>query len=141
MTKGASIDAQYYLNQAMRLQRFGVVRELLILGFLTVLVSFSAISAYVTEHQPSISTTEQAIQRESSPMSNKTIQEVKAEWETQLMAMPGVTGVGISLTKEGQQKCIKVYVNRAASALVGQIPTEIEGYPVEAEFTGTFRAF
>ncbi len=141
MAKGALSTLNTTLIKAMRLQRFGVVRELLILVFLTVLVSFPAISAYVTEHQPSISTTEQAIQRESSPMSNKTIEEVKAEWENQLMAMPGVTGVGISLTKEGQQKCIKVYVNQAASVLVGQIPSEIEGYPVEVEVTGTFRAF
>lgn len=77
-------------------------------------------------------------QRRTS-MSNKTIKEVKEAWEERLMAMPGVMGVGIGLTKDTRQKCIKVYVERKASAQAAQIPREIEGYPVEVEIRGTFR--
>ena len=72
-------------------------------------------------------------------MSNKTIQEVKADWEEKLMAMPGVMGVGIGLTKERREKCIKIYVNRDASAQVPHIPEQLEGYPVEVELRGIFR--
>jgi len=72
-------------------------------------------------------------------MSDKTIQEVKEAWEKQLMAIPGVMGVGISLTKDRREKCIKIYVNRDASMEEGQIPKQIEGYPVEVELRGTFR--
>ena len=57
------------------------------------------------------------------------------------MAMPGVMGVGIGLAKNSQEKVIKVYVNRLAALQVARIPTEIEGYPVEVEFRGTFRAW
>ena len=72
-------------------------------------------------------------------MTDKTIQEVKASWEKQLMAKSGVTGVGISLTKDHREKCIKVYMDRSEAALTGQIPKEIEGYPVEIEIRGTFK--
>lgn len=72
-------------------------------------------------------------------MVNKTIQEVKEACEKQLMAMPGVMGVGIGLTKDRRERCIKVYVSRDASAQAAQIPKEIEGYPVEVEIRGTFR--
>lgn len=74
-------------------------------------------------------------------MSNKTIQDVKEAWEQQLMAIPGVMGIGIGLTKDRQEKCIKVYVNRNTSAEAARIPKEIEGYPVEVELRGTFRPF
>jgi hypothetical protein len=72
-------------------------------------------------------------------MSNKTILEVKEDWEERLMAIPGVMGVGIGLTKHHQEKCIKIYVNRDASSQVTQIPKQLEGYPVEVELRGNFR--
>jgi hypothetical protein len=70
-------------------------------------------------------------------MGSKSIKEVKDLWEKRLMAIPGVMGIGISLTKDRQEKCIKVYVERKSSA--AQIPNQIEGYPVEVERRGTFR--
>ncbi len=74
-------------------------------------------------------------------MDNKSIEEVKEDWEEKLMTMPGVMGVGIGLTKDRRETCIKIYVNRAASAQVPQIPEQIEGYPVEVEIGGAFRSF
>jgi hypothetical protein len=73
-------------------------------------------------------------------VSNPTIEEVKADWEERLMAMPGVMGVGIGLTQDRQRTCIKVYVNRQSPAPTTQIPKEIEGYPVEVEVRKPFRA-
>jgi hypothetical protein len=73
-------------------------------------------------------------------VSNRTIEEVKADWEERLMAMPGVMGVGIGLTQDRQRTCIKVYVNRQSPAPTAQIPQEIEGYPVEVEVRKPFRA-
>jgi len=75
----------------------------------------------------------------SRPQPARSIEAVKAAWEEQLMARPGVMGVGIGLTEDGQEKCIKVYVNSKASALAAQIPNDIEGYPVEIEIRKTFR--
>ncbi len=71
-------------------------------------------------------------------MGNKTIEEVKEAWEGRLMAIPGVMGVALSLTRDGRKKCIKVYISRKASA--ARIPSEIEGYPVQVEIRKTFRA-
>lgn len=75
----------------------------------------------------------------SGPQPSRSIETVKAAWEEQLMARPGVMGVGIGLTEDGQEKCIKVYVNSKASALAAQIPNDIEGYPVEIGIRKTFR--
>ena len=50
--------------------------------------------------------------QEVNQVSNRTIEEVKADWEERLMSMPGVMGVGIGLTQDRQRTCIKVYVNR-----------------------------
>lgn len=73
-------------------------------------------------------------------MVDKTIQEVKEVWEIRLMAMSGVMGVGIGLTKDRKEKCIKVYVKHKASAKAARIPRVINGYPVEVEIRGPFRA-
>jgi hypothetical protein len=53
----------------------------------------------------------------------------------ELMALPGVAGVG-----EGRcngKPCIKVYVKGKETG--GKIPAEIEGFPVSVEETGEFR--
>ncbi len=78
--------------------------------------------------------------QEINQVSNRSIEEVKADWEERLMTIPGVMGVGIGLTQDRQGTCIKVYVNRQSSAQTDQIPQKIEGYPVEVEVRKTFRA-
>lgn len=67
------------------------------------------------------------------------IEQVKKAWEARLMAIPGVMGVGIGLTRDRKQKAIKVYLDRGASTKRAQIPEAIEGYPVVIEVRGTFR--
>ena len=46
---------------------------------------------------------------------------------------PGVTGTAIGLS--GGKPCLKVYVDNRSAA--GQIPSKVDGHPVEVEETGT----
>jgi hypothetical protein len=69
-----------------------------------------------------------------------TIEEAKEKWEAKLMAIEGVNGVGIGLTKDKKDKCIKIYVQSKTSPAPGKIPDQIEGYAAEVEVRGTFRA-
>ena len=73
-------------------------------------------------------------------MSNKTILEVKEEWEKHLMKIRGVMAVGIGLTKDHQKKCIKVYISRNVSSRNTSIPKSIEGYPIEVEVRREFKS-
>ena len=72
--------------------------------------------------------------------STKSIEQVKSEWESRLMATAGVMGVGIGLMKDRKRKAIKVFVNRKDAAIEQNLPSVIEGYPVEIVTRGTFRA-
>jgi hypothetical protein len=78
-------------------------------------------------------------QKGLNSMNKSTIEAVKAASEQSLMAIPGVMGVGIGLNGD-RQPCIKVYVDRQSASAVNQIPKTIEGYSVEVEVRGTFRA-
>ncbi len=71
-------------------------------------------------------------------MQEKTIQAVLKEHTNRLMALPGVVGTG-----QGEcsgKPCIKVFVAKKTRQLVEQIPSTLEGYPVEVQETGEFRA-
>jgi hypothetical protein len=75
-------------------------------------------------------------QQKTSP----TVDQVKEKHELELMAIPGVTGVGIGQDPRKPGLVIKVYVERTTAELTKKIPSEIEGYPVAIEPTGEFRA-
>ena len=61
--------------------------------------------------------------------------EQHTEW---LMSLPGVVGTGQS-EREGQP-CIRVFVAEERPELLKEIPSDLEGYPVEVRVTGEFRA-
>jgi hypothetical protein len=65
------------------------------------------------------------------PKATMTIEEAKKAWEKKLMAIPGVTQVGIGLTKETKEICIQVSIDKERPEAREQIPEQIEGYPVE----------
>jgi hypothetical protein len=69
------------------------------------------------------------------------IEQVKARHELDLLRIEGVQGVGVGLDEKGQQEVIKVYVNKKTPLLQQRIPSEIEGFPVDVEVSGEFRAF
>ena len=77
--------------------------------------------------------------KESSKL--PTINEIKEKYESEIMGIPGVTGIGIGNNHRKAGLAIKVYVERLTPELKLRIPAELEGYPVIAEVTGEFRAF
>lgn len=81
---------------------------------------------------------EQAIiGQEDKPMPNKSLEEVLQEHTGSLMALSGVVGTAQGLC-DGKP-CIRVFVAKKSDELMGQIPPEIEGYPVDVQETGEFR--
>lgn len=68
-----------------------------------------------------------------------TIEQVKAKYESQLLSIEGVVGVGIG--EELGKPVIKVYVAKKTKSLQEKIPTQMEGYLVSIEVTGEFHAF
>ncbi len=71
-------------------------------------------------------------------MASKTIEQVLKEHTTQLMSLSGVVGVAQSLCNG--QDCIKVYVVQMSPELERKIPKELDGYAVDIEVTGEFKA-
>lgn len=71
-------------------------------------------------------------------MPKKNIEAVLKEHTDELMAMPGVVGTAQSLC-DGQP-CIKIYVSEMTEELQQTLPKTLEGYPVDVEVTGEFRA-
>jgi len=74
----------------------------------------------------------------SGEIMSETIEEVLKEHTEQLMCVPGVVGTAIG-TCTGSP-CIKVYVREKSILVTGKIPPSIDGYPVEIEETGEFKA-
>ncbi len=71
-------------------------------------------------------------------MPEKSITEVLKAHTDALMALPGVVGVGQGLC--GGRDCVKVFVAEMTPELARQLPRELDGYPVEVEATGAFKA-
>lgn len=67
-----------------------------------------------------------------------TIEQAKELHEKELMAINGVAGVGIG--ECGNSPCIKVYLENGLPELKNKIPLQMEGFPVEAETSGPFKA-
>jgi hypothetical protein len=63
---------------------------------------------------------------------------VQREHEDQLMAIPGVTGVGVGEC-EGEP-CLKVLVTARTPELEQAIPSALDGFRVEIEETGDIQA-
>jgi hypothetical protein len=71
-------------------------------------------------------------------MSERSIEQVRAEYTDEWMAIDGVEGVAIGLFED--KPCIKIFSSRKAEELRDKIPSRVEGYPVIIEESGTFRA-
>ncbi len=65
-----------------------------------------------------------------------TILQVRERVTHQLMAIPGVVGVGVSLLRNS----IVVYTKQATQNILSTVPGEIEGHKVELLETGEFKA-
>lgn len=69
------------------------------------------------------------------------IEEVLDAWRDRLMAIGGVHGVAIGLSKDRTHKVIRVYLDRNRMGQAAKIPERIEEFPVEIEARSGFRAF
>jgi hypothetical protein len=67
-----------------------------------------------------------------------TIEQVKERYEDDLMGIKGVVGVAIGRC-EGNP-CIKVYLENDSSTARKQIPAQLNGFKVDTEVTGPFKA-
>lgn len=71
-------------------------------------------------------------------MQQKTIQTVLKENTDSLMALPEVVGTGLG--ECSGKPCIKVFVTKKSPQLIKQIPSTLEGYPVDVQETGEIKA-
>jgi hypothetical protein len=69
------------------------------------------------------------------------IEQVKSSHEIELMNIEGVQGVGIGQDDVRNRKVIKIYVDKSKKSMRQKIPSELDGYPVDIEVSGEFRAF
>jgi hypothetical protein len=76
----------------------------------------------------------------AQPKTTATIDQIKEKHEMNLMAIPGVSGVGIGEDPRKPGRVIKVYVERITPELKQKIPAKVDGYSVSIEQTGEFRA-
>ena len=77
-------------------------------------------------------------QKKEGSVQNRGIAEVLKEHTAGIMAIEGVTGTAQGLCNG--RPCIRVYVVRKTPELTTRIPASIEGYPVDVEETGEFKA-
>jgi hypothetical protein len=66
------------------------------------------------------------------------IEQVKEKYESKLMDIKGVVGVGIGSCES--KPCIEVYLENESPALKEKIPNELEGFKVGTEVTGSVKA-
>ena len=76
--------------------------------------------------------------QEAGAVAKKSIEQVLKEHTDSLMALPGVVGTAQGLCSG--EPCIRVFVVQATQELLEQIPDEIEGYTVDVQQTGEFKA-
>jgi len=76
--------------------------------------------------------------RQKGAVQKKTIEAVQSAHTDALMAIPGVVGTAIG-DCDGKP-CIKVMVKKKNSELLKKIPATLEGYQVQIDETGEFRA-
>ncbi|MBU7585890.1 MAG: hypothetical protein KAF91_23940 [Nostoc sp. TH1S01] len=67
-----------------------------------------------------------------------TIEQVKEQYESDLLRIDGVVGVGISECED--KPCIKVYLDNESPNLKKQIPKQLDGFKVDTQVTGTIEA-
>ncbi|HEX9667018.1 MAG TPA: hypothetical protein VGA95_10755 [Thermodesulfobacteriota bacterium] len=76
--------------------------------------------------------------QDDDSMRVKSIEEVLREHTDGLMSIPGVVGTAQGICNN--KPCIKVFVIKKTNDIDQSIPDELDGYPVEVEETGEFKA-
>jgi len=66
------------------------------------------------------------------------LREVKRRHSEELLRLPGVCGVGVAKGKDGGL-VIALHLDTDDAEIIGQLPKEIEGHPVEVVLSGPFK--
>lgn len=72
-----------------------------------------------------------------TPAPTRSLEAVRAQHDRELEAIPGVIGIGETLSNG--KPAIQIYVNKLTPELSAKIPSTIEGYPVVIEQTGEIK--
>ncbi len=67
------------------------------------------------------------------------IQDVKAKYEKQIIATPGVVSMGIGKNAAGDTAII-IGIEKDSEKTRAALPKELDGYPIEIQTTGPARA-
>lgn len=67
------------------------------------------------------------------------IHEIKAKYENELMAKPGVVSIGIGQDADGQQVII-IGLEKEHKETLQSLPAELDGYRVRTEMIGPIKA-
>lgn len=76
--------------------------------------------------------------RKDSEVSKPAIELVRQQYESELMAVEGVVGVGIGECQ--QEPCIEVYLTKNASKTRQTIPSRLDGFTVKTKVIGRIEA-
>ena len=69
-----------------------------------------------------------------APSDAQPIDQLLAAHTDEMLAIPGIVGLGIG--ECAGAPCIRVFAETEAASLDEQIPSELDGYPVEVDVTG-----
>ncbi|MBD2564814.1 hypothetical protein H6G95_30375 [Nostoc linckia FACHB-391] len=69
---------------------------------------------------------------------SQTIEQIKEQYESDLLSIDGVVGVGIGECED--KPCIKVYLENESPNFKKQIPKQLDGFKVDAQVTGAIQA-
>lgn len=67
------------------------------------------------------------------------VSQVKDRYNDDLLHLPGVVGHGVSLSQDGSERPVIMLFLKDAQVPIGNLPTTIEGVPVETQVTGEFK--
>lgn len=119
-------EVQRAFLRATRSPQGGRVRVILHLGL--ALLMAALVSCYPT-----------AIKDPQAPKPLRDINAVLADHDKELMAIQGVVGVCVGLSRDGTTPCLRVMLARKDSSVEHHIPRALEGHPVVTEVTGEIR--
>lgn len=67
------------------------------------------------------------------------INTVLAAHDTELLRIPGVTGVYVGVLHDGKTPCLRIMLKERTPAIERALPRELDGYPVATEVSGEIR--
>ena len=67
------------------------------------------------------------------------IEHFRSKYGSRLMAIPGVTGVGLGISSHGRP-CLKIYTSVNTEEISPNLPEEIEEIEFELEYVGEIKA-